>query len=114
VVVAYDEDLAHRIRELLGTERGVDEKKMFGGLAFMIGGNIAIAASGQGGVLVRVGPDKSDRLVETTKAELAIMGSRPMGGWVRVAAEDVATKRQLEKWVRLGADCARSLRAKNS
>jgi TfoX/Sxy family transcriptional regulator of competence genes len=110
--VAYDEDLAHRIRELLAAERGVDEKKMFGGLAFMVRGNMAIAASRQGGVLVRVGADKSDRLVETTKAEQAIMGDRPMSGWVRVAAQDVATKRQLERWVRLGADYARSLGSK--
>jgi TfoX/Sxy family transcriptional regulator of competence genes len=112
--VAYDEDLAHRIRELLGAEHGVSEKKMFGGLAFMLGGKMAIAASGQGGVPVRVDPQKSDRLVDTTKAELAVMGGRPMDAWLRVAAPDVATKRQLERWVRLSAGYVPSLPVKKS
>ena len=67
--MAYDEDLAERIRALLSQQRGVTEKKMFGGLAFLIGGNMAIAASGQGGVLVRVDPGRADRLVYTTPAE---------------------------------------------
>ncbi len=87
---------------------------MFGGLAFLIGGNMAIAASGQGGVLVRVDPQESDRLVDRTKAEVAIMRGHPMTGWLRVAAEDIATKRQLEKWVRLGASYAGSLPAKTA
>lgn len=108
----YDEDLADRIRELLATERGVLEKKMFGGLAFLIGGNMAIAASGQGGVLVRVDPEQSERIVRTTKAEPMVMQGRAMAGWLRVAPEDVATKRQLEKWVRLGTGYARSLPSK--
>jgi TfoX/Sxy family transcriptional regulator of competence genes len=64
--VAYDEDLAQRIRELVATQRGLTEKKMFGGLAFLVGGNMAIAASGQGGILVRVGTEQSDRLVAGT------------------------------------------------
>ncbi len=110
--MAYDEDLADRIRELLGSERGVTEKKMFGGLGFMIGGNLAIAASGQGGVLVRVDPDDSDRLVRTTNAQRAVMQGRPMEGWLRVMSEDLRTKRQLEKWVRTGLEFARSLPAK--
>src|SRR3954470_682956 len=79
--MAYDEDLADRIRELLGRQRGVTEKKMFGGLAFLIGGNMAIAASGQGGALVRIEPGQADRLVETTPAETAVMRGRPMQGW---------------------------------
>jgi len=112
--VAYDHDLAHRIRELLATEKGVDEKAMFGGLAFLIGGNMAVAASGQGGILVRVDPEQSDRLVRTTKAEPMVMRGRPMAGWLRVQAADVATKRQLEKWVRLGAGYAGSLPSKAS
>jgi TfoX/Sxy family transcriptional regulator of competence genes len=107
--VAYDEDLAYRIRELLGAEPGVQEKKMFGGLAFLIGGNMAISASGQGGVLVRVDPEKSDHLVDTTKAEVAVMGGRPMTGWLRVSSTDVNTKRKLERWVRLGVGYAGSL-----
>jgi TfoX/Sxy family transcriptional regulator of competence genes len=110
--VAYDEDLADRIRALVATQRGVTEKKMFGGLAFLVGGNMAIAASGQGGVLVRVDPEESDRLVRTTKAEVAVMRGRPMPGWLRVAGADVRTKPQLAKWVKLGAGYARSLPVK--
>jgi TfoX/Sxy family transcriptional regulator of competence genes len=110
--VAYDEELADRIRELLGVEPGIQEKKMFGGLAFLVGGNMAISASGKGGVLVRVGPEQSDRLVDTTNAEVAVMGSRPMEGWLRVAPPDLRTRRQLERWVRLGAGYARSLPVK--
>ena len=112
MAVAYDEDLADRIRELLGGERGVEEKKMFGGLGFLVGGNMAIAASGQGGILVRVDPAQSDRIVGSSKATPAVMQGRPMAGWLRVATEDVGTKRQLQKWVTLGTDYARSLPAK--
>jgi TfoX/Sxy family transcriptional regulator of competence genes len=110
--VAYDEDLADWIRDLLDGELGVDEKKMFGGLAFLIGGNMAIAASGQGGVLVRVDPAMSDKLVDTTDAQIAVMRGRPMQGWLRVAPEHLSTKRQLAKWVQLGAAYARSLPTK--
>jgi TfoX-like protein len=110
--MAYDEGLAYRIRELVGDERGVVEKRMFGGLAFLIGGNLAISASGKGGVLVRVDPNEFDHLVDTTKAEVAVMGGRPMTGWLRVASEDVATKRQLAKWVKLGMSYADQLPAK--
>ena len=110
--MAYDEDLAERIRALVATERGLSEKKMFGGLAFLIGGNMAIAASGQGGILVRVDPEGSDALVATTKASVAVMQGRPMAGWLRVEAEDVRTRRQLTKWVDLGTSFARSLPAK--
>jgi TfoX/Sxy family transcriptional regulator of competence genes len=110
--VTYDEDLADRIRELLGAERGVQERKMFGGLAFLVGGNMAIAVSGQGGLLVRVDPDQSDRITSTTKAEPMEMRGRSMTGWLRVAAQDVATKRQLHKWVELGTCYAKSLPAK--
>ncbi len=88
------------------------EKKMFGGLAFLIGGNMAVAASGQGGVMVRVDPAKSDRLVATTNARLVEMRGRAMQGWLRVDPDDVRTKRQLAKWVSLGTTCARSLPAK--
>ena len=110
--MAYDEALAERIRELVGDEPGLTEKKMFGGLAFLVGGNMAGAASGQGGVLVRVDPAESDRLVATTNAELMEMRGRSMQGWLRVATEDVKTKRQLAKWVGLGTAYARSLPAK--
>lgn len=110
--MAYDEDLAHRIRALLSHERGLREKKMFGGLAFLLDGNMAIAASREGGVLVRVDPADSDRLVARSHAHVAVMGGRPMTGWLRVPAEHVATKRQLEKWVTLAAGYARTLPAK--
>jgi hypothetical protein len=110
--VSYDVDLADRIRELVGSESGLTEQKMFGGLAFLIGGNMAIAASGQGGVLVRVDPAHSDTLVATTKAHLMEMRGRQMQGWLRVDPDDVRTKRQLAKWVELGTAYARSLPAK--
>src|SRR5437667_4917448 len=98
----YDEKLAARIRDLVAGEPDVTEKKMFGGLAFLVGGNMAIAASGQGGALVRVDPARSDELVASTTAEIAVMRGRPMAGWLRVPSEDLRTKRQLTKWVNLG------------
>ncbi len=110
--MAYDEDLADRIRELVSGERGLTEKKVFGGLAFLIGGNMAIAASGQGGALVRVDPAKSDKLVAITDAEPMVMRGREMQGWLRVDSDHVRTKRQLAKWVDLGVAYARSLPAK--
>jgi TfoX/Sxy family transcriptional regulator of competence genes len=110
--VAYDEDLAHRIRELIAGESAITEKKMFGGLAFLIGGNMAIAASGQGGILVRVDPAQSDRLVTTTSARLMEMRGRSMQGWLRVDTDELRTKRQLARWVQLGTAYARSLPAK--
>jgi TfoX/Sxy family transcriptional regulator of competence genes len=110
--MAYDEELADRIRELVRSESDLTEKKMFGGLAFLIGGNIAVAASGQGGILVRVAPAQSDTLVATTNARLMEMRGRRLQGWLRIDAEDVRTKRQLADWVELGTTYARSLPAK--
>ena len=107
--MAYDEELADRVRALLADERDVTEKRMFGGLAFLIGGNMAVAASGQGGVLVRVDPAQSGKLVATTNARPMEMRGRPMQGWLRVDAEDVTTERELSKWVEFGAAYARSL-----
>ena len=107
--VAYDEELAARIRELVAAEPDLTEKKMFGGLAFLIGGNMAVAASGQGGALVRVDPAQSDNLVATTNAGLMEMRGRSMQGWLRVDSGDLRTKRQLAKWVDLGTAYARSL-----
>jgi TfoX/Sxy family transcriptional regulator of competence genes len=111
----YDEELASRIRELVGDEAkaNLTEKKMFGGLAFLIGGNMAIAASGQGGLLVRVDPEESDKLVSTTPAQPMEMRGREMKGWLRVGAADVRTKRQLSVWVRRGVGFARSLPPKS-
>ena len=108
--MAYDEELAQRIRAQLGDE--ATEKKMFGGLAFLIGGNMAIGASGQGGILVRVDPEQSDALVATTPAHVMEMRGREMRGWLRVDADDVRGESELARWVDLGSSYARSLPAK--
>jgi TfoX/Sxy family transcriptional regulator of competence genes len=110
--VAYDEELAERVRDLLAGEPDVTEKKMFGGLAFLVGGNMAVAASGQGGLLVRVDKARSDELVATTSAEPMVMRGKPMEGWLRVDAGDVRSEAQLSEWVTRGSSCARSLPAK--
>ena len=107
--MAYDRDLANRLREQLAGEEGVSEKAMFGGLAFLVGGHMAVAASGQGGVLVRVDPDEfADALAREHAAPMEMRG-RSVTGWVRVAPEGVRTARQLGAWVRRGVAYARSL-----
>jgi len=108
----YDEELADRIRELLAGEPGVTETRMFGGLAFLVGGNMAVTASGRGGVMVRVDPARLDALIATTNAAVVEMGGRLMRGWLRVGPDDVRTKRQLARWVGIGLKAARSLPAK--
>jgi TfoX/Sxy family transcriptional regulator of competence genes len=111
--MAYDEELADRIRLLAAADgTAVSEKRLFGGLAFLVGGNMAIAASGQGGVLVRVDPADSDDLVRTTPATVAIMRGRAMAGWLRVASSDLDEDEQLAPWVRRGVAYATSLPAK--
>ena len=100
--MTYDEDLASRVRELVGGESLLTEQKMFGGLAFLIGGNMAVAASGQGGLLVRVDPSEADKLLATSAAEPMVMRGRSMHGWLRVDSNQLRTKRQLAKWVNLG------------
>jgi len=107
--MAYDEDLAARIRLVLADEPDVIEKKMFGGLGFLVGGNMAVAASGQGGALVRVDPEASDHLVDGTGAQWAVMRGRPMSGWLQVPAEVLTTREQVKRWVDVGASYARSL-----
>jgi hypothetical protein len=104
-VMAYDEDLAHRLRQLLADETQVTEKKMFGGLAFLVNGKMAIAASGQGGILVRSDPKKA----VPAGAEPAIMRGQPMEGWLRVSDDKIKTEAQLAKWARIGGTYARSL-----
>jgi TfoX/Sxy family transcriptional regulator of competence genes len=107
--VAHDEDLANRIRVLMADEDGVTEMKMFGGLAFLINGNMSVAASGQGGLLLRIEPAETDALSERPHAGPFVMRGRAMQGWLRVDGEGVKTKRQLEPWVRRGVSYARSL-----
>ena len=107
--MAYDEALAERIRELLATDHGVVEKKMFGGLAFLIGGNMSVSASGQGGLLLRCDPEETDALVSRPPVARFEMRGRAMDGWLRVDAEAVGTQDELERWVTIGVDYARSL-----
>jgi hypothetical protein len=107
--MAYDEDLANRIRELLGSERDVEEKRMFGGLAFLINGNMSVAASGQGGLLVRVPPEDTDKLLGRAHVSPMVMAGREARGWLRVDAAGVQTKRQLQGWVSRGTGYARTL-----
>jgi TfoX/Sxy family transcriptional regulator of competence genes len=105
----YDEDLANRIRELMAAEDGVTEMKMFGGLAFLIGGNMSVSASGQGGLLLRCDPAETEKLMQKPHAEPFEMRGRVMDGWLRVSPEGVRTKRELESWVKRGVAYARSL-----
>lgn len=107
--MAYDEDLAHRIRELIAAEPDVTERRMFGGLAFLVAGRMSVAASRQGGLMVRVEPDQTDALVAKPHAGTFEMRGRPVDGWLRVDAQGVQTKRQLAAWVKRGVAYARSL-----
>jgi hypothetical protein len=110
--MAYDEEFAGRIRELVAGEPDLTEQRMFGGLAFLIGGNMAVAASGQGGALVRADPLQTDDLVATSDADAFEMRGRSMQGWLRVAPEHLQSHEQLATWVALGTAYARSLPAK--
>ncbi len=110
--MAYDEALARRIRNLVADRPGLVEKRMFGGLAFLLGGHLAVAASGQGGLLVRVDPAETDALLAASPAEPFVMRGRPMQGWLRVDTEHVATDRDLSTWVERGVTYAAALPAK--
>jgi len=111
--VAYDDVLAGRIRDLIGPDPELTEKKMFGGLAFLIRGNMAISASGQGGILVHVDPERSAGLVATTAATTAVMQGREMPGWLRVSPEHLATDDDLSEWIEIAIAYARSQPSKN-
>jgi TfoX/Sxy family transcriptional regulator of competence genes len=111
--VAYDEDLAERIRALVSGEQALTEQRMFGGLAFLVGGNMAVAASGQGGLMVRVDPAESAALVRESSARPMEMRGRAMAGWLRVESADVQDDEELAAWVRRGVGYARSLPAKS-
>ena len=107
--MAYDEALAARIRDLVSGERGVTEQRMFGGLAFLVNGNMAVAASGQGGLMVRVDPEDTDALLARAHARPFEMRGREVRGWLRVDDAGLGTKRDLEPWVRRGVAYARTL-----
>jgi TfoX/Sxy family transcriptional regulator of competence genes len=110
--MAYDEDLANRIRELLAGTDAVTEKKMFGGLAFLVGGHMSVAASGQGGLLVHCEREETDALLEQPHTSPMVMRGRAVDGWLRVDAEGVESEQDLQSWVERGVAHARSLPAK--
>lgn len=100
--MAYDMDLAERIRELLATTGGVDEKRMFGGLAFLVDGHMAVCVSGQGGIMVRVPAEDTEKLLQRAHVEPMVMSGRPARGWIRVSPGGVTTRRRLQSWVDRG------------
>lgn len=100
--MAYDADLAERIRELLATTDGVDERRMFGGLAFLVHGHMAVCVSGQGGIMVRVPAGDTDKLLQRAHVEPMVMSGRPARGWIRVSPDGVTTRRRLQSWVDRG------------
>src|SRR4051812_37846092 len=107
--MAYDEDLAKRLRELLADEDAITEKKMFGGLAFLLHGNMSVSASGQGGLLARIDPAETEALLAREHVSPMEMRGRTMDGWVRVAPEGVRTKRQLAPWVKRSLSYVKAL-----
>jgi hypothetical protein len=107
--MAYDEELAHRLRELLAGEQGLDERTMFGGLAFLLNGNMAVSAASRGGLLARVDPAEGEELLSKPHVSPMEMRGRSMSGWLRIDPEGVRSKRQLEGWVRRCVAYARSL-----
>jgi TfoX/Sxy family transcriptional regulator of competence genes len=111
--VAYDEDLANRIRELLAPEAGVTEQRMFGGLAFLVNGHMSVSASGRGGLLLRCDPAETDALLRKPFAGPFEMRGRVMDGWLRIDADGVRSRPQLKRWVGRGVAYARSLPPKH-
>jgi TfoX/Sxy family transcriptional regulator of competence genes len=107
--MAYDEDLADRVRELIGARKDVTEKRMFGGLAFLIGGNMSVSVSGKGGLMLRCDPEETEGLLRKPHAGPMEMRGRVMDGWLRVDADGVRTRTQLERWVVRGVEYAGSL-----
>jgi hypothetical protein len=107
--MAYDEDLAARVRETVGTEIAVVEKRMFGGLAFLIGGHMSVSVSGRGGLLLRCDPDETDVLLDRPHTSPFEMRGRVMEGWLRVEPAGLHTRAQLARWVAIGVSYARSL-----
>jgi TfoX/Sxy family transcriptional regulator of competence genes len=110
--MAYDEELANRIRTVVQEEAGLTERRMFGGLAFLIDGNMAVSASSQGGLLLRIDPADAASLVEAPDVRRFEMRGREMDGWLRVGPEVVDSDSELRAWVSRGVAYARSLPAK--
>ncbi len=106
--MAYDEDLANRIREQLAGHDAVTEKRMFGGLAFLVDGSMAVAASRTGGLMARVDPGDSQALVRAGGVERMVMRGREMDGWLLVEADRVAEDAGLAAWVERGVAAARA------
>lgn len=107
--MAYDEALADKVRKLMADEPGLTEKRMFGGLAMLVNGNMAVAVRGRGGLMIRVDPDKSDDLLDEAGASIAIMRDKPMLGWIVVESDAVAKAPDLKRWVKRGTAYARTL-----
>lgn len=110
--MAYDEDLANRLRELLADEDAITEKKMFGGLAFLLNGRMSVSASRSGGILLRIDPAETDACLARAHVSRMQMGGRTMDGWITIAPEGLKTKRQLEPWVKRSVAFAKTLPAK--
>lgn len=107
--MAYDEALADEIRAAIGDEPGLAEKAMFGGLGFLVHGNMAVAASGHGGLLVRAGPERGPELVREDGVEPMVMQGRPMAGWLHVTGPALTAEDDVARWVAIGLDVARAL-----
>ncbi|HEX4018579.1 MAG TPA: TfoX/Sxy family protein [Frankiaceae bacterium] len=112
--MAYDEDLAYRVRDLLEPEKGLREKKMFGGITFMINGHMAVTVSGRGGLMLRVDPEQTEALLRDEHAQPFEMRGRPMNGWLRIDPAGIKKEADLERWAALGVSYARSLKPKPS
>lgn len=111
--MSYNEQLADRIRELFPTDIVFSERKMFGGLAFLFSGHMAIAASGKGGILVRCSPGRFNKLAEETGVEIAVMRGKKMNGWLRVPSNKVRTKKQLQRWIDISIEHISTLPSKS-
>jgi len=107
--MAYEEDLANRVREVIGGERGLSEKRMFGGLAMLLHGNMAVVVRGRGGLMVRVEPEEYDELLEEPGAEEMHMRGKAMRGWITVAPSAFDKDADLRRWVDRGMAYARTL-----
>ncbi len=107
--MAYDEDLAVRVRDLLGARDDVRETPMFGGLAFLVGGQMAVAVSGEGALMLRCDPDDAERHLREPHVEQQLMHGRPATGWLHVGAGAVDDEAGLRRWLQVGLDRVEAL-----